>query len=222
VYQHLPGNEEVLLFLYIDSLPMISIETDRTLLNAARRMDQDALMKIFDLYSSALYNYALRLCGDPMLADQIVGDVFAKLLDQLSAGNGPTANLRSYLYEMTYHRIVDETRYSRRGAPLEVTDWLPQRPDSMFLRLEDQILFEQVVRVVRTKLTADQRHVIILRFLEEFSLHETAAIIGKRVDHVKVIQSRAIATLRKFLADKEIKKAALSARIEHIPKTVGV
>jgi len=46
------------------------METDRTLLNAARTMDQDALVKIFDLYSSPLYKYTLRLCGDPVTADR--------------------------------------------------------------------------------------------------------------------------------------------------------
>jgi RNA polymerase sigma-70 factor (ECF subfamily) len=185
-------------------------------------MDKGALVRIFDLYSSSLYNYALRLSGDPMLADQIVGDVFAKLLDQLAAGHGPTANLRAYLYESTYHRLVDEGRHSRRAAPLEVTDWLPRDPDPTFLRLEDQVLFERVIHTVRNKLTADQRHVIILRFLEGFSLRETAAIIGKKVEHVKVIQSRAIATLRKLLGDKGMERTVLASRIENIPKTLGV
>jgi DNA-directed RNA polymerase specialized sigma24 family protein len=35
--------------------------------------------------------------------------------------------------------------------------------------------------------------------MEQFSLQETADIIGKKVNHVKVIQSRAIAKLRKVL-----------------------
>jgi DNA-directed RNA polymerase specialized sigma24 family protein len=73
------------------------METDLSLLDAAKKMDQGALVKIFDLYATPLYNYALRLCGDPGTADQIVGDVFVRLLDQLAAGKGPTANLRSYL-----------------------------------------------------------------------------------------------------------------------------
>lgn len=213
------------MFLYIHAKNVCDLrpmETDSTLLNAAKMMDKNALVEIFNLYSSALYKYALRLCGDPVLADQIVGDVFAKLLDQLSSGNGPTANLRSYLYETAYHRIVDEARYARHRLPLEVTDWLPQRIDSVFLRLEDQILFEQLLEVIRHELTNDQRHVIVLRFLEQFSLRETAAIIGKKVEHVKVIQSRAIATLRKSLADKGMKKAVLSPRIEHTPKSLGV
>jgi len=181
------------------------METDPTLLNAARMMDKEALVKIFDLYSPALYKYALRLCGDPMLADHIVGDVFAKLLDQLSSGNGPRSNLRSYLYETTYHRMIDEKRYSQRRAPLEVAASLRQDTHSTFLRLEDQIMFKQILHVLQNELTDDQRHVIVLRFLEDFSLRETAAIIGKKADHVRVIQNRAIAKLRRTLDDKGIR-----------------
>ncbi len=175
------------------------MESDITLLDAARNMNQDALIKIFDLYSSALYNYALRLCNDPLEADQVVGDVFAKLLEQLSAGNGPSTNLRSYLYEMTYHLIVDKSRYSRREAPLEVVDFLHQDRSSILLGLEDRMLFETVILAIKNDLTEDQRHVIVLRFLEGFSLRETAEIIGKEVYNVKVIQNRGVAKLRKAL-----------------------
>jgi RNA polymerase sigma-70 factor (ECF subfamily) len=175
------------------------IEADLTLLDAARNMNQDALVKIFDLYSSALYNYALRLCSDPLEADQVVGDVFAKLLEQLSAGNGPSANLRSYLYEMTYHLIIDKSRYSRREAPLETVEFLRQDGTSTLIGLEDRMMFETVVRAIKNDLTEDQRHVIVLRFLEGFSLRETAEIIGKEVYNVKVIQNRGVAKLRKAL-----------------------
>jgi DNA-directed RNA polymerase specialized sigma24 family protein len=41
--------------------------------------------------------------------------------------------------------------------------------------------------------------VIILRFLEDFSLKETAEIIGKDVNNIKVIQNRGISKLRKTL-----------------------
>jgi len=51
-------------------------------------------------------------------------------------------------------------------------------------------------------LTEDQRHVIVLRFLEGFSLRETADIIGKQVYNVKVIQNRGIVKLRKALGYK--------------------
>jgi len=175
------------------------MEADITLLAAARSMNQEALIKIFDLYSSALYNYALRICNDPLEADQVVGDVFAKLLEQLSAGHGPSTNLRSYLYETTYHLIIDKARYSRREAPLEVVDFVRNDGHSTVTSLEDRILFEAVILAIKNQLTEDQRHVIILRFVEGFSLRETAKIIGKEVYNVKVIQNRGVAKLRKAL-----------------------
>src|SRR5215207_10517741 len=98
------------------------MEVDTTLLDAARKMDRDALVEIFDRYAPALYRYALRLCNDAVMADQIVGDVFAKLVENLSAGKGPRTNLRSYLYEMTHHLILDKAESSQRSAPIEVVD----------------------------------------------------------------------------------------------------
>ena len=198
------------------------MENDSSLLNDARNMNQDALVKIFDLYSFSLFNYAARLCGDPVLADHIVGDVFAKLLEQLSAGNGPRTNLKSYLYETAYHLIIDESRYSKRRAPLEVAALLPQESQAGSTRLDDQILFQQILHAIRDQLTDDQRHVIVLRFLEEFSLRETAMIMGKTINHVKVIQNRALAALRKSMEHKEIGKRVSSPKIRKLSKALGL
>jgi RNA polymerase sigma-70 factor (ECF subfamily) len=181
---------------------MATTEINMTLLDAAREMNNDALIEIFDCYSSALYNYAFRLCNDAAMADHIVGDVFAKLLDQFSIGKGPSSNLRSYLYETAYHLIVDEARRSYHGVSLEVVDSLRHDGYSAFLNLENQVLLDIIMRAIKNELTEDQRHVIILRFLEGFSLQDTAKIIGKEVNYVKVIQNRAIAKLRKILEHK--------------------
>lgn len=197
------------------------METDLPLLLAAKKLDKDALVKIFDLYASPLYKYALRLCGDPLMADHIVGDVFAKLLDQLAAGSGPTSNLRSYLYETTYHIVVDEARYSHRRVPLEALAALRSDARSGLLGPEDQIVFETVLDAIQHELTDDQRHVLILRFLEDFSLRETATILGKSVSHIKVIQSRALAKLRSVLAYNEIKAAMTLPKIEEPSRTLS-
>ena len=180
------------------------METDITLLEGAKDMKEDALIAIFDLYSSSLYNYALRLCHDPFAADNIVGDVFVKFLDKLAVGQGPDTNLRSYLYQMTYHLIIDEVRFYHHEVPLEDLELSPGNGSSSTspVVLENRLLFDGLVLAIKSELTEDQRHVIILRFLEGFSLHETSKIIGKPVYNVKVIQNRGIAKLRKVLGQK--------------------
>ena len=198
------------------------MERDNVLLQAARKMNKEAIVEIFELYSAPLYNYVLRLSGDRVLADHIVGDVFAKLIEQLSLGKGPESNLRSYLYETAYHRLIDEARYTRRRAPLEAAVWLPQDRNSLFVSVEEEILFKQVLHVIRDRLTEDQRHVVVLRFLEEFSLRETAVILGKRVEHVKVIQGRAIVALRKTLDYQHMRKVFSAPMMRNFSQSIGV
>ena len=173
------------------------METDSQLLNVARQMNKVALVKIFDIYASPLYNYAILAGSDPMMADQIVGDVFCKLLGQLSRGIGPTTNLRSYLYECTYHRIISESRYSHRRISFEDAGFIQGQSDSLPFWTEKHIAHENLLQTIQTSLTDYQLHVILLRFYEGFSLKETAAILGKSVNIVKDTQNRAIETLRR-------------------------
>ena len=171
------------------------------LLKAARRLDKGALEKIFDLYAPDIYNYILRLGQDPIQADQIVGDVFSKFLDQLVLGKGPHTNLRAYLYQTAYHLFLDQAREIQRIAPIEIIDFLA--PDSYTVQnaVENRALLDAIMLAINNDLTDDQRHVIVLRFLEGLSLKETAKIVGKNESSVKVLQSRGIAKLRKVLSD---------------------
>jgi len=176
------------------------MEDSSALLEAAKRLDKKALEQIFDIFSDAIYNYALRLCQDPVQADQIVGDTFSKFLEQLAAGKGPRKNLRSYLYQTAYHLFIDQFRDHQRMAPIEIVDFIASGDmDSIQTIVENRALMDAVMLAINNDLTNDQRHVIILRFLEGLSLKETAEIVGKNVDSVKVLQSRGIAKLRDLL-----------------------
>lgn len=175
------------------------MEDNLALLHGVKEMDAEALAKVFDLYAPAIYKYAFRQCGNAVMADQIVGDVFAKLLEQLSQGNGPCSNIRSYLFEMAYHAIVDEIRRIHRMMPISIVeDFLPAA-NYTDLAAEDQVMLDALWRAMKNDLTDHQRHVVILRLLEGFSLKETAQIMGKTVNNIKVTQNRAVAVLRRAI-----------------------
>jgi RNA polymerase sigma-70 factor (ECF subfamily) len=52
------------------------------------------------------------------------------------------------------------------------------------------------------QLTSEQQHVLALRFADEHSLEETAAIMEKSVNAVKALQFRAIASLRRIFEEQ--------------------
>jgi RNA polymerase sigma-70 factor, ECF subfamily len=185
-------------FLVEQELP----SADQMLILAARRNDHEALTTIFDKYAPAIYKYTLRLCHDPILADNITGDVFGRLIEGFSKPEGgPKNNLRSYLYQTGYHLVIDKSREDKHCAPIELANGLSvtNHIDSPQERAERDQLMGQLIEAMDKELTDDQRHVIILRFLENFTLRETAEIVGKGVNNIKVIQNRGIAKLRKAL-----------------------
>src|SRR5512135_641964 len=148
----------------------MSQETD--LLVAARKGDKAAVGQIFDLYASTLFRYAMRLCHDTAEADRIVGDVFAQLLEHLSSGRGPKTNLRSYLYQIAYHVLVDHVRDASHVSSVDEAPNLPDGMISVAAQVEEQETLHELEQAIMQGLTAEQQHVIMLRFVEGFSLQE--------------------------------------------------
>jgi RNA polymerase sigma-70 factor (ECF subfamily) len=162
-------------------------------------LDQDGLATIFDEYAPALYKYLLRLGVGSQEADQIVGDVFVRLLDKFAEGKGPHKNLRSYLFQIAYHLVVDHARERQRTAPLEVALSMSNEMESVQSMAEEKILLEKLTIAMERDLTEEQKNVIVLRFQEDFSLQETADIIGKNVNAVKALQNRGMINLRQAM-----------------------
>jgi RNA polymerase sigma-70 factor (ECF subfamily) len=180
------------------------MKDEPALLKSARRLEKEALTAIFDTYAPVLYKYVLRICHDPIESDSIVGDVFAELLELLAAGRGPWINLKAYLFKLAYHSIADGARHNHRIAALETVTGTSnrRRKESVHAQIEERDLLESFRGILNNELKEIERHVIILRFMEDFSLQETADIVGKKVNHVKVIQNRGVAKLRKSLENQ--------------------
>ena len=145
------------------------------LLATAGSLDHDALSAIFDEYAPAIFKYLLRLDVNSQEADQIVGDVFARLLDKFAKGEGPRTNLRSYLFQTAYHLLVDHARERQRTAPLDVADTIKEDKQPVQALTEEKMLLENLAIAMERELTEDQRNVLILRYQEDFSLKETSS-----------------------------------------------
>jgi RNA polymerase sigma-70 factor (ECF subfamily) len=163
-------------------------------------LDSETISKLFDLYANPIFKYSLRICGDSILADQIVGDVFSQLIEKYSQGKGPKTNIRAYLYQIAYHRIVDHFRENRRIASLDNME-IKAEEQSVPANVEYRDFLMALDIAMKVKLSKVQQQVIVLRFQEGFSLEETARIIGKNSNSVKALQNRAMEKLQKILKE---------------------
>ena len=132
--------------------------------------------------------------------EDCLGECFVHMVRRLSDFVGDEAAFRSWAFTIARSRLVDSWRSSGRrpvrptGKVSETLDLVQQHPAAD--RAHSQ---REAVREVLDLLTPDQRSVILLRVLDQFSIAEVAAIIGKSEGAVKVLQNRAIKTLRRRL-----------------------
>src|SRR5512138_656135 len=131
---------------------------ESALLEAARKGNRGAVGQIFDVYAPTLFRYAMRLCHDAAESDRIVGDVFAQLLEQLSSGRGPKTNLRSYLYQIAYHVLVDHVRDASHVSSVDEAPNLPDGMISVAAQVEEQETLHELEHAIVHGLTTEQQH----------------------------------------------------------------
>ena len=175
---------------------------EKELLRGAQAFEMDSLATIYDTFSPAIYTYSQRLLGNEALSEDCVAETFSRFLHAIKNGYGPDKNLRAYLYRIAHNWITD---YYRRHHPDQPGDeQLEQIADCFDVHsLVEKNISRGQVRTALLHLPEQQRQVIILRYLEGWEHSEIAQSLGKSVNAVKVIQHRAVQTLRKRLSEKE-------------------
>lgn len=64
---------------------------------------------------------------------------------------------------------------------------------------EEERLPIELLGLLKAELNAIQRHILLLRYPENFSINETALIVGKIVNNIRAMQNRTLAKLNRQL-----------------------
>ncbi|MBN2045954.1 MAG: sigma-70 family RNA polymerase sigma factor [Anaerolineales bacterium] len=171
-----------------------NITTERELISQLKQMDEVAISWVWHAYYSKLVRYAYRLTQNASLAEEVVSSVFERFLEYLHRGKGPSENIRSYLYRMTYNAVVDTSRSKIETDPIEESVAEEKSTPEEIAENSDQTT---AINNALGSLTEDQRNLILLRFVEGLTMKETAAVMKKSINAIKTMQQRAVKSFRK-------------------------
>jgi RNA polymerase sigma-70 factor (ECF subfamily) len=169
-------------------------------LDELQRLDSRVVGAVFDRHFSEIYRYVFHRVGDSKLAEDIASDVFVRLLESARRGRAPRSNLKGWLISTASHAVADQFRKKYRAREEELSDSLPDPgldPTSEAAQRERN----RAVQSAYVKLTAEQQHVLALRFGQGYSLEETADLMAKNVNAVKALQFRALAALQREIGE---------------------
>ncbi|MCU0425583.1 MAG: sigma-70 family RNA polymerase sigma factor [Candidatus Kapabacteria bacterium] len=153
-----------------------------------------------------LYTLAYKLSGNADDADDLTQEVFVRAVEALPQFSG-SSSLATWLHRIAVNLHIDFTRSGRYRYSAAwdderdnnaTTTWTANAaplPDASTHAAFQQTHFENALKT----LSPQQRTVVVLRFVQEYSLEEIAEELGVSVGTVKTLVFRAVRSLREAL-----------------------
>lgn len=165
--------------------------------------DQSALAALYDGTSRLIYGLALRILGDPAMAEEVTIEVYMQAWRQAVSYDPGRGTPLAWLLTLARSRAIDRLRSRaearRREILLEAAMVIPAStvdPEEASEAAERR----RLVQTALTTLTPEQREVIELAYFSGLSHSEIAARFGQPLGTVKTRIRLGMMRLRELLA----------------------
>ena len=172
----------------------------RALVELAQHGDTEAFGQLYDHYVTAIFRFIYAKVGTTQLAEDLTAETFLRALRSLHTFQWRGKDFGAWLTVIARNLTNDHYK-ARRTRSEFVSDSLPERADPG-RGPEDDILAslsnEELMEAVGS-LPVDQRDCVLMRFVQEMSIAETAQVLGRSEGAIKQLQLRAVRSLAKML-----------------------
>lgn len=159
---------------------------------------KERIIKWYDQYSMPLFKYILKMIKDSQQAEDLTQETFIKAYKYISSKKEVSYPKR-FLYRTAHNVTID---HMRKQAPIQIMkDFFTHKKDPrpsvetvVEIRETSKELYEALLA-----LKPAYRQVIMLRKIEEFSIRETAHILGWPESKVKSTLFRGLRALENQL-----------------------
>jgi len=177
-------------------------EREQLPVQQARTGSPDAWEIIFQRYQLPLYVYVFQLLHREQASLDVVQEAFISATRHLKSLREDD-KLGSWLFGIAHQKVLllwrRESREARLFAATEVAPLdFEEGPDELLIREEQELAFMKLL----DQLPVPQRSVLLLHFVEDFSLLEIAAITETALGTVKSRLHYGKRALRQLLQDK--------------------
>ena len=152
---------------------------DVHVIKACQQGDREAFRLLFETYKDRVFSIAVySLGGDQTAASDVTQQVFLKLMSTIAQFRG-NSEFTTWLHRMVVNTCIDEQRRQRRFLPFgdaepvsRMEDRRPQEKHYARLEVADS------VKAAISELKPRFRLPILLRYIEDLSYEEIAAVLG--------------------------------------------
>jgi len=164
---------------------------------------EDTFQRLYNNYHHDLFQFLFYMVKNREQAEDLVQEVYIRVLKAYDKFEGRSSE-KTWLFSIARHVAIDSFRKQKtiRQRIIDKFDWDKQQiQDHQPLPDEIALQNEQIQWMYRALdyCTLDQRSVLILRYLQDLSITETAEALGWTTSKVKTTQHRALKHLQKHM-----------------------
>ncbi|GIF64936.1 hypothetical protein Ais01nite_29710 [Asanoa ishikariensis] len=177
-----------------------------TLVERAQAGEAEAFGLIYDRYVDTVFRFVYFRVGNRQLAEDLTSDTFLRALKRIGSFTWQGRDLGAWLVTIARNLVADHFKSGRYRLEVTTGDVLDaDREDrgpegSPEAAVVDHITNVALLTAVK-QLNPEQQECIVLRFLQGFSVAETAQSMGKNEGAIKALQYRAVRALARLLPD---------------------
>lgn len=169
----------------------------------SKHKDPEAYSGLYDLYVDDIFRFIFYKVSNREQAEDFTSEVFLRTWQQLQKADEEIKNIKALFYRIARNLIIDHYRREAKQKTVSLED---QATDGLELAGDEDLLEEIQLtgdKVMLAKalqeLKEEYREMIVLRYINEFSVDEIAEITGKTKGTIRVIIHRGIKALREIL-----------------------
>lgn len=151
---------------------------------------------MYKQYADDIFRFLLVHVREDQLAEDLTADTFLKAWQRLSGFDGKYA--RAWLYTIARNNLTDYWRKKKTDKIEDENEIIDERPSSDE-KLDAKMQAEVINKAVGG-LPTDMKSVVALRFMQGYSVKQTAEALSLSESNVRVIQYRALKKLKGVLS----------------------
>jgi len=176
-----------------NSLKALKKEADERLLIEAAQKDPARFADLYEINFERVYAYIVRRVRDRAETEDLTSEVFQQALANLKRFEWRGIPFAAWLFRIAANLISD--RWQRAGREVADDSGRVESAQVSPVEIEEVERRATLFRLVDS-LPAEQKKVVVLRFVEQKSIKEVAREIRKTEGAVKQLQFRALSNLR--------------------------
>jgi len=187
----------------------VEAQADHLVMLAVRDGDVERIGVLFDRHHRMLFNFFLRLTANRSLSEDLVQDVFFRMLKYRQTYQGAT-NFTAWMYQIARNAHIDHLRKRRLEVVPDTEpvwdDMAASDPDP-----EQRLGRSQEIGLLRqalARLPIEKREVLVLSRFQNLKYNEIAEILNCEANAVKVRVFRAVRELGQIFCELSGEKAS--------------